>query len=68
MLNGIKTGQHYYSVIIFADGCQVQKNVNQNSPLEDARAKTGNYFKTESEAQNLADRINKAILKTKEGK
>ena len=69
MLKGIKIGQPYYSIRVYAqDGAMAEKYINQGSNLEAVIEKTGNYFKTEAEAQNLADRINKAILKTKESK
>ena len=66
MLNGIKIGQTYYSIRILPDKAEPYEYTNQNSNLEIAVERSGNYFKTRQECQQLCDRINLAIKKTKE--
>lgn len=65
MLNGIKIGEVYYSIRILPDKAEPYEYINQNSNLEEAVEKSGNYFKTRTECQELCDKINKAIKKTK---
>lgn len=67
MLKGIKIGQKYYCAIIMPDGCEAKEYINQNSNLEEAREKSGNYFATKQEAQSVSDKINKFLLSTKKG-
>lgn len=65
MLNRIKIGEVYYSIRILPDKAEPYKYVNQNSNLEEAVEKSGNYFKTKTECQELCNKINNAIMKTK---
>lgn len=66
MLQGIKSGQKYFSIRILPDKAEPFEYINQNSNLEQAVEQSGNYFSTKAECQELCDRINKAIKKTKE--
>ncbi|MCC6254830.1 MAG: hypothetical protein IT276_07950 [Ignavibacteriaceae bacterium] len=65
MLNDIKIGDKYYSIRILPDKAEPYEYINQNSNLEIAVERSGNYFKTRQECQELCDRINLAIKKTK---
>jgi hypothetical protein len=66
MLQGIKSGQKYFSIRILPDKAEPFEYINQNSNLDQAVEQSGNYFITKAECQKLCDRINKAIKLTKE--
>ena len=68
MLKGIKIGDKYFSIRILPDKAEPYEYLNQNSNLEQAVEQSGNYFKTRQECQELCNRINLAIKKTKEKK
>ncbi|WP_448510669.1 hypothetical protein [Immundisolibacter sp.] len=58
-------GQPYYTIIIYCTGAEVAKHIHEGSPLEDCFSESHNWFKTEKEAQKVADQINKYLSKLK---